>query len=69
MGLYYDKFRKQIVQYDNALNLIDKDRFERHEPIGPCTCTKCRKDKTKQTNLVEYGFPDNIPKNLKIGKK
>jgi hypothetical protein len=42
MGLYYDKLRKRIIQDDRALDMIDRNRYERHEPIGPCTCTKCR---------------------------
>jgi hypothetical protein len=69
MGLYCDKLRKAIIQSDEALDLIDRKRYERHESIGPCTCTKCRKDKTKQTNLVEnFKFPDTNNR-FKLGEK
>jgi len=43
MGLYYDKLEKKIVQNDKALDMVEPERYVRHEVISPCECPSCNR--------------------------
>ena len=67
MVLSYFCLRCNKLHYEReGLYIVHRDYRDRK---GIQMRTIEKRTKNKQTSLVEYGFPSNIPKSLKLGEK